>query len=719
MSPNHWDTGYIPDTFDPRDLPYYFRGTDLDLQNFNGIHNHVILYEKYPSFFEPIYDQANTKSSVANAVAAAVRFLAWKTGQTDEALLDPSRLFIYYNARAILALKKLHALKAFAPTWPCEVEDTGCCIRDALKSLKMFGSASEAAWPWVENMGLKPGSPVAGNSLQSFTVGLNDCPLDRAYAEGEAITQTIKFEYCRLDPDHHPAISSALNDTDKWTIGSLTLNRLKQCLVEGYPVIFALSNYFDHPWESDDVSRSRELEGKPPWLKKLLGDDQGPPVDSSGRAIALSSHAVLAVGFNDETKGVLVQNSRGNLNCSHFWIPYDYIISYWASSDFWTIRPTNSMLQRDPAWATLRTKHTSFTSPSGWTTLFRDIDGKVASVATNTTCPVICRTTNRSDIFWITSNGSVEGVYNNGDIWCRYQGEGPGNAAEGAIAAISRTPTKMEVFWIGPRGSVEGMYLQEQGWKCCRFSDEGTVERGSGITALSRDNDLSEFWYVRTDGGIQGVFWDKSSGKGKWENYELAGGHSTTKQSALAACSWDENHMAVFWIAMDGSIMFREYNSLNQGWMASSPTRIGQASCAALQSRVTVVTRSPGNYELFFISPAGVVQHWSKNSDTKWEGRQLDKERLARVDSDIKAISTANDRLQVLWVGNNNSLVLSNVHEYRPLEPKLHPLLAQPGQVKPGSPLALFCRKTDADDDLHVSFTTHEGIMVIMKKSNE
>ena len=54
----------------------------------------------------------------------------------------------------------------------------------------------------------------------------------------------------------------------------------------------------------------------------------------------LGGHAVLAVGYDDSTKRVLVRNSWGadwGVN-GYFTIPYDYISNSNLADDLWTLR---------------------------------------------------------------------------------------------------------------------------------------------------------------------------------------------------------------------------------------------------------------------------------------------------------------------------------------------------------------------------------------------
>jgi C1A family cysteine protease len=83
-------------------------------------------------FCGPVYDQYRTQSCSANALAAALTLGA---NQRDEALAPPSRLFIYYNARALTDTQS---------------KDSGTTIRNAIKAFARDGACAERKWPFLK-----------------------------------------------------------------------------------------------------------------------------------------------------------------------------------------------------------------------------------------------------------------------------------------------------------------------------------------------------------------------------------------------------------------------------------------------------------------------------------------------------------------------------------------------------------------------------------------
>lgn len=79
-----------------------------------------------------VYDQYRTQSCSANAIASALTFYANQHGRRRR---PPSRLFMYYNARAITNT---------------QATDSGTTIRNALKAYAHNGACAEREWPFLK-----------------------------------------------------------------------------------------------------------------------------------------------------------------------------------------------------------------------------------------------------------------------------------------------------------------------------------------------------------------------------------------------------------------------------------------------------------------------------------------------------------------------------------------------------------------------------------------
>jgi C1A family cysteine protease len=187
----------------------------------------------------------------------------------------PSRLFIYYNARA---MENSIAI------------DSGAMIRDGIKSVNRLGVCTEKEWPYDDT----PADPVTGLWLPNARPSMK--PTASCYKS--ALKRRIT-SYSRVIQE---------------------INQLKGCLAEGFPFVFGFAVY--ESFESDIIAKTG-IVNLPLKSETMLG-----------------GHAVLAVGYDDNTSRFKVRNSWGANwgQKGYFTIPYSYLIDSNLSDDFWTIR---------------------------------------------------------------------------------------------------------------------------------------------------------------------------------------------------------------------------------------------------------------------------------------------------------------------------------------------------------------------------------------------
>jgi C1A family cysteine protease len=98
----------------------------------------------------PVYDQGQLGSCTANAIAAAYDV---DRGIQKLEFMGPSRLFIYYNERALEGTIR---------------SDAGAQIRDGIKTLKIDGVAPETMWPYqVSKFAKQPPADAYADALEN------------------------------------------------------------------------------------------------------------------------------------------------------------------------------------------------------------------------------------------------------------------------------------------------------------------------------------------------------------------------------------------------------------------------------------------------------------------------------------------------------------------------------------------------------------------------
>jgi C1A family cysteine protease len=156
----------------------------------------------------PVYNQGNLGSCTANAIAAAVEFDLIK--EKKKRVFVPSRLFLYYNERAMEGHTS---------------SDSGAQVRDGIKSVVNQGDCPETLWPYViKNFAEKPPKNCYSDALKYRAV-----------------------EYQRVDRK---------------------IDQFRGCLASGYPFAFGFTAY--DGFESSQVAKTGRLQMPKP-NEKVVG----------------------------------------------------------------------------------------------------------------------------------------------------------------------------------------------------------------------------------------------------------------------------------------------------------------------------------------------------------------------------------------------------------------------------------------------------------------
>ncbi len=158
--------------------------------------------------FPPAYNQGNMNSCTANAIAAAIEYDE-RREKVRKAFI-PSRLFIYYNERAMEGTAD---------------SDSGAQIRDGIKSVSKLGCCKEILWPYKERL-------------------LKLRPRARCYK------QAVRYKAVQYERV------------------SYNLEHMKSCLASGFPFVFGIKVYSS--FEDARVREAGHLE-IPKQSEKLVG----------------------------------------------------------------------------------------------------------------------------------------------------------------------------------------------------------------------------------------------------------------------------------------------------------------------------------------------------------------------------------------------------------------------------------------------------------------
>ncbi|KAE9394031.1 cysteine proteinase [Gymnopus androsaceus JB14] len=254
--------GSIPDSHDHRDHIYKHKPISPHPDG-------VDLRDRCPA----IYDQGHMMSCTPHAVAAAFEF---EVNRQCLSPFSPSRLFIWYNARAMSgAHDAVH-------------KNIGCQIRNAIKSLarNAQGVCSEKDWPYV-------------------VCHYNEKTL---YFDKGSKARTRPPAVAYAHAHHHYAA--------RYFRIQLKVHDMTNCLDHGYPFIIGLPTY--------GLLKSTTINIPDPKPK----DKKNAP----------HRHSLLVVGYIPSRKHFIVRNSWGERagDSGYFYMSYTFAIK--EGYDAWTLR---------------------------------------------------------------------------------------------------------------------------------------------------------------------------------------------------------------------------------------------------------------------------------------------------------------------------------------------------------------------------------------------
>jgi len=235
----------------------------------------------------------------------------------------------------------------------------------------------------------------------------------------------------------------------------------------------------------------------------------------------------------------------------------------------------------------------------------------------------ISRNPNHMDVFWIGPDGGIGSTWYDsspGQNWGDHQPFAivpPGAAGDGSgLSAVSRDPNQMDVFWVGPDAAIGSTWwnaVQGQNWGDHRpfaITKPGAAQQGSAIASVGRtSNHLDVFW-IGPDDGVASTWYDSVQGQnwGDHQPFPISSPGAARADSPVAAISRNPNHMDVFWVGWDGAIGSTWYDSVQgQNWGDHHPFAISPPAAAGAKSHLAAVARTPDHMDIYWIGPDGGI----------------------------------------------------------------------------------------------------------------
>jgi hypothetical protein len=224
------------------------------------------------------------------------------------------------------------------------------------------------------------------------------------------------------------------------------------------------------------------------------------------------------------------------------------------------------------------------------------------------------------DVFWVAPDGSVKSNWwdqnvNNGN-WNQVFEVAPASSAiPGTLTAFARTPTHVDVFWVAPDGSIESNWWDQFAnagkWNEV-FKVAPAANSGPGlVTAFARLPSHIDVFWVAPDGSVKSNWWDQNVNNGNWTQVFNVAPPGSAAQGPVSALARLPFHIDVFWVAPDGSVKSNwwDQNVNRAAW--NQMFNIAPAASAQVGSPVTVLARANNHLDVFWVAPDGsVLNNW-------------------------------------------------------------------------------------------------------------
>jgi hypothetical protein len=257
------------------------------------------------------------------------------------------------------------------------------------------------------------------------------------------------------------------------------------------------------------------------------------------------------------------------------------------------------------------------------------------------------------DVFWVTSNGSVQqDTHYNGIGWFPNQVAPAGSADPYAdIAAVARgggagVGANVDVFWVGPNGSIEHEFELSGGpyFRYPQVASPGSATQSASLTAVSRASNTWEIFWTAANGGIDDAYHYDGGPSGSFQLVAPSSSSPTFQPRQIAAVSRAANTMEVWYIGHDGSIQDRYYYD-GSGWNGFTLAPTGSAS--TYEGAISAVSRASNTMEVWYIGANNSVQDRYYFDGAGWNGFTLAGANSAQ--GAIAAVAPSANVMSVTW----------------------------------------------------------------------
>jgi hypothetical protein len=272
---------------------------------------------------------------------------------------------------------------------------------------------------------------------------------------------------------------------------------------------------------------------------------------------------------------------------------------------------------------------------------------------------MVGRTKDDLHAFWVAPDRTLKSNrwYRNDDKNWRRDNWNVGTVADGgSVAALARELDQLDIFWVGRERDIWTSWWQDETkeWGSRPISEPGVAAHGSNVSAVARKRDLLEVFWVAPDGAILQKPWSAQKDWRVGESIVVTPPQAAMASSSITAVVRNADQLDLFWVSPKGAVKTITWNETDgKNWLEHSVDAITRDGSARPGAQVAAVAHGDGRISSFWIGTNGAI--WAR-SDHAGKGAELLPRGSAAASSGISAVARTDTQLDLFWIDDERVL---------------------------------------------------------------
>lgn len=233
----------------------------------------------------------------------------------------------------------------------------------------------------------------------------------------------------------------------------------------------------------------------------------------------------------------------------------------------------------------------------------------------------VTRKSNTISLFWVTNMGTIEHMlWEEGKDWKQSTIVPAGGAAgTSQLSVISRREDTLELFWNANGQAWHAWWYENMANWAWRNVIDGTHAPNSAVSAVSRKSSDMDVFYIDEAGSVQQLSFTEGR---NWKLQPIGPAQfgAASQQSGITAVSRQPDHLEVFWVRDDHKVL-HAFIFGGQVWPWECK-ELGHPWAAAVGD-ITAIARSANAVDVFWTQEDGSIQRGYWRNGINWSFEQV------------------------------------------------------------------------------------------------